>query len=96
VNTQERWNYIQNNREIIERYMAQHDEEAQTRKLTKFLNKGKQMSILDIRVLDAVIKLHEAARVVEQDLGKGALSTEIRHCADRLSDIIKSENHYEK
>lgn len=37
MNTQERWNYIKNNREIIEQYMALHDEEVRTRRLVKFL-----------------------------------------------------------
>jgi len=39
VNTQERWNYIKNNDEIIRQYMAQHDEEVRTRQLLKFLDK---------------------------------------------------------
>lgn len=42
MNTQQRWNYIKNNREIIEQYMAQHDEEVKTRQLLKFLDKDKQ------------------------------------------------------
>lgn len=37
MNTQERWNYIKNNDEIIRQYMAQHDEEVRTRQLLKFL-----------------------------------------------------------
>jgi sulfur transfer protein SufE len=41
MNTQERWNYIKNNQEIIEQYMALHDEEVRTRQLVKFL--GKQL-----------------------------------------------------
>jgi hypothetical protein len=43
MNTQERWNYIKNNREIIEQYMALHDEEVRTRKLLKFLDKDKKV-----------------------------------------------------
>ena len=39
MNTQERWNYIKNNREIIEQYMTQHNEEVRTRQLLKFLDK---------------------------------------------------------
>jgi hypothetical protein len=39
MNTQQRWNYIKNNRKIIEQYMAQHDEEVRTRRLLKFLDK---------------------------------------------------------
>jgi hypothetical protein len=38
MNTQERWNYIKNNEEIISQYMAQHDEEVKTRQLIKFLD----------------------------------------------------------
>jgi hypothetical protein len=39
MNTQQRWNYIKNNKEIIEQYMALHDEEVKTRQLVKFLDK---------------------------------------------------------
>jgi hypothetical protein len=39
MNTQQRWNYIKNNKEIIEQYMALHDEEVKTRQLLKFLDK---------------------------------------------------------
>jgi hypothetical protein len=39
MNTQERWNYIKNNDEIIRQYMAQHDEEVRTRQLLKFLDR---------------------------------------------------------
>jgi uncharacterized protein YggE len=39
MNTQQRWNYIKNNEEIIRQYMAQHDEEVKTRQLLKFLGK---------------------------------------------------------
>ena len=42
MNTQQRWNYIKNNDEIIRQYMAQHDEEARTRQLLKFLDKSKE------------------------------------------------------
>jgi hypothetical protein len=46
------------------------------------------MSILDYRVIDAITKLHEAARVVEQDIGIGELSKNIRNCADKLHTIF--------
>ena len=39
MNTQQRWNYIKNNKEIIEQYMVLHDEEVKTRQLVKFLDK---------------------------------------------------------
>lgn len=42
MNTHERWNYIKNNREIIEQYMAQHDEESKNRKLVNFLENKEQ------------------------------------------------------
>jgi replicative DNA helicase len=88
MNTQQRWNYIKNNDEIILQYMAQHDEEAQTRKLVKFL-KGADTMDFDIEYM--VIRLHDIAREVEQQVGQGQLAADIRRCADRLSDIAKLE-----
>lgn len=38
---------------------------------------------------NAVIKLHEIARLVEQQVGIGQLSEDIRKCADRLNDVLK-------
>lgn len=38
----------------------------------------------DQKLLDAVIQLHEIARTVEQEIGQGKLSEDIRNCADRL------------
>ena len=87
MNTHERWNYIKNNGKIIEQYMAQHDEEARTRKLVKFL-KGADTMDFDIEYL--VIRLHDIAREVEQKIGVGELSKDIRGCADRLSDCNKA------
>ena len=88
MNTQERWNYIKNNEEIILQHMAQHDEEAKTRKLKKFL-KGADTMNFDIEYL--VIRLHDIARELEQQVGVGELSQDIRACADRLSDLNKSK-----
>jgi hypothetical protein len=85
MNTQQRWNYIKNNKEIIEQHMTQHDEEARTRTLTKFL--GAKIMDFDIEYL--VIRLHDIAREIEQKIGVGELSKEIRSCADRLSDCNK-------
>jgi uncharacterized protein YecA (UPF0149 family) len=87
MNTQQRWNYIQNNKEIIEQHMAQHDEEARTRKLEKFLKQGANIMDFDIEYL--VIRLHDIAREVEQKIGAGKLSKDIQQCADRLSDCNK-------
>jgi hypothetical protein len=87
MNTHERWNYIRNNEEIIGQYMAQHDEEVKTRKLTNFL--GAKIMNFDIEYL--VIRLHDIAREVEQKIGAGELSQDIRTCADRLSDHNRSK-----
>ena len=86
MNTQERWNYIKNNDQIILQYMSQHDEEAKTRKLKKFL--GAKIMDFDIEYL--VIRLHDIAREVEQKIGVGELSRDIRACADRLGDCNKA------
>ena len=37
----------------------------------------------------AVIRLHEIARLIEQQIGSGQLSEDVRNCADRLSDLLK-------
>jgi len=87
MNTQQRWNYIHNNKEIIEQFMAQHDEEARTRKLEKFLKEGANIMDFDIEYL--VIRLHDIAREVEQKIGVGELSKDIRNCADCLSEYNK-------
>jgi uncharacterized protein YecA (UPF0149 family) len=89
MNTQERWNYIKNNEEIIGQYMAQHDEEVKTRQLVKFLREGINKMNFDIEYL--VIRLHDIAREVEQQVGVGELSQDIRACADRLSDLNKAK-----
>jgi hypothetical protein len=88
VNTQERWHYIKNNDEIISQHMAQHDEEVKTRQLVKFLKQGTNKINFDIEYL--VIRLHDIAREVEQQIGISELSQDIRACADRLSDLNKT------
>jgi uncharacterized protein YecA (UPF0149 family) len=89
MNTQERWNYIKNNDEIIRQHMAQHDEEVKTRQLVKFLREGTNKMNFDIEYL--VIRLHDIAREVEQKIGVSELSQDIRACADRLSDLNKTK-----
>jgi hypothetical protein len=37
---------------------------------------------------DAVIKLHDLARIIERELGSGKISKDIRDSADRLSEVI--------
>jgi hypothetical protein len=38
---------------------------------------------------EAIIQLHDVARTVEQQVGHGALSDDIRKCADRLAALVK-------
>ena len=80
------WENVLNRKEQIERNMAQHNEEVRTRKLKKFL--GAKIMDFDIEYL--VIRLHDIAREVEQRIGVGELSKDIRGCADRLSDLNKA------
>jgi hypothetical protein len=80
------WENVLNRKEQIERNIAQHDEEVRTRKLKKFL--GAKIMDFDIEYL--VIRLHDIAREIEQKIGVGELSKDIRACADRLSDCNKA------
>lgn len=41
------------------------------------------------QLLDAVIQLHNIARLIEQELGKGNLSEDVRDCADRLHALTQ-------
>ncbi len=38
----------------------------------------------NLDLVDAVIKLHDIARLVENEVGEGNLSQDIRNCANRL------------
>jgi hypothetical protein len=38
---------------------------------------------------ERVIDLHDIARQIEQEIGKGQLSDDIRKAADRLSALLK-------
>ena len=45
---------------------------------------------------DAIIQLHDVARTVEQQVGNGELSKDIRKCADRLHSLVKeSKNEHQ-
>lgn len=37
----------------------------------------------------AVMELHNIARQIEQEIGSGLLSEDVRKCADRLHELIK-------
>jgi hypothetical protein len=38
---------------------------------------------------DKIIQLHDIARAIEQEIGAGQLSEDIRKAADRLSELLK-------
>ena len=40
---------------------------------------------------DEVIKLHDIARKIEQEIGVGQLSKDIRKAADKLSELTKGQ-----
>lgn len=49
-----------------------------------------KLSEIELAMLDQdVIDLHNIARRVEARIGRGQLSEELRHLADRLADMIK-------
>jgi len=37
---------------------------------------------------DKIIQLHDIARVIEQQIGQGQLSEDIRNAADRLHEVL--------
>jgi hypothetical protein len=41
----------------------------------------------NLELVDAVIALHDIARTVEREIGRGQLSDDIRSCADRLHEL---------
>ena len=45
---------------------------------------------MDFELEYAVIRLHDIARLIEEKIGEGALSKDIRACADRLNDLNKA------
>ena len=48
----------------------------------------------NLKLIDAVIALHELSRVVAEEIGNGQLSDDIRNCANRLHEmsLIDSRN----
>jgi len=47
----------------------------------------------NIALSDALIKLHDVARTVEQEIGVGQLSEDIRMAADRLNELVKRKEN---
>jgi|APCry1669188970_1035186.scaffolds.fasta_scaffold80263_2 hypothetical protein len=48
------------------------------------------------KLKDIVIKLHDIARKVEQDISTARVASDIRGCADRLSDVVKAKKRKEQ
>jgi hypothetical protein len=44
---------------------------------------------INTKLQDAIITLHDIARLIEQEVGKGNLSDDIRNCANRVNVLIK-------
>jgi hypothetical protein len=50
---------------------------------------NKERTMQDNQMADAVIKLHEIARMIESKIGQGLLSDDVRDCANRLHMISR-------
>jgi hypothetical protein len=48
--------------------------------------------VRNIALVDAVIQLHDIARLVSEEIGAGQLHDDIRNCADRLHRFSLSDN----
>ena len=46
----------------------------------------------NIALVDAVIQLHDIARLVGEEIGHGQLHDDIRNCADRLHALSIQDN----
>jgi hypothetical protein len=46
----------------------------------------------NLRLVDAVVQLHDIARLVETEVGEGELSLSIRGVADRLHEYSIQDN----
>ena len=56
--------------------------------------KGKIKMFENFNILtDMVIELHQIARILEENLGVGEISDDLRKIADKLSELLKRD-HY--
>jgi hypothetical protein len=46
----------------------------------------------NLDLVDAVITLHNVARLIEEAIGTGQLSDDVKKCADRLHDLSLIDN----
>ena len=53
----------------------------------------KLIQVIKMELEEAVIQLHDVARLVEKQIGIGALSEDIRKCADRLHALLKDSRN---
>jgi hypothetical protein len=54
--------------------------------------KGKIKMFENFNILtDMVIELHQIARILEENLGVGEISDDLRKIADKLSELLKKE-----
>ena len=49
----------------------------------------------NLNLIDAVIALHDIARLVEEEAANDVLARDIRHCADQLHEISVAERVHE-
>lgn len=61
--------------------------------MVRMMQEGTKMNEIELELLDQeVIRLHDIARNLERAFGQpGQLSDDIRHCADRLSELLKGQ-----
>jgi hypothetical protein len=48
--------------------------------------------VRNLKIIDAVIALHEIARTVAEEVGDGQLHDDIRNCANRLHELSLIDN----
>jgi hypothetical protein len=46
----------------------------------------------NLKLIDAVVTLHDIARTVAEEIGTGQLHDDIRNCADRLHELSIVDN----
>jgi hypothetical protein len=50
----------------------------------------------NLELVDAVVALHDIARTIEAEVGRGQLSDDVRNCADRLHELSIADNRNSK
>ena len=55
-----------------------------------------EINMINHSLMDAVIKLHDAARLVEKTIGQCPLSTSIRQEADRVSNLANPVKSFDR